>query len=382
MVVLTSGVKIDALSFEQRIDACTVVRRSAVLADKESRYLLALVQPEEKASITEVRDALLSLNASLPFEKRLHAEHIFVVETLPLTPKLTLDRKKIKHMLSTSNDHGDIACIFPAPHLPSFSSPPGSTIFPRLFERVAEVVSSTLKVPLGAVTSAGASLLSLPFTSLSAVQLAKALQLEFSLSVSAAQLYSIRTVDDLCHMLGDLQKPEKARGEQNRGCDTPILSMFDSTIPPAGAEDLVITGAACRFVGGIDSLDSFWSALLAPDAFLQSIDRSRPASRWPRFSSEKNMFPSGWLGPSVTDTISSFANFFGFTLNEAEEMSVNARLVLQLGYQAIEDAGIAPHSLNGKEWGVFTSVNDSGWSLSRAAKHELQGECLASAVTD
>ncbi|PFH50122.1 hypothetical protein AMATHDRAFT_145969, partial [Amanita thiersii Skay4041] len=46
-------------------------------------------------------------------------------------------------------------------------------------------------------------------------------------------------------------------------------------------------------------------------------------------------------------------------------MSPNARLALKLGYEAIEDAGIAPTTLNGKSWGVFTAVNDSGWGKKR-----------------
>ena len=48
------------------------------------------------------------------------------------------------------------------------------------------------------------------------------------------------------------------------------------------------------------------------------------------------------------------------------------------GGTSIEDSGIAPKSLSGKNWGVFTSVNDSGWKEQRVEELDLKGVPLHS----
>ncbi|TFY77731.1 hypothetical protein EWM64_g6280, partial [Hericium alpestre] len=58
--------------------------------------------------------------------------------------------------------------------------------------------------------------------------------------------------------------------------------------------------------------------------------------------------------------------------HEVVEMPPNIRLRMQMGYRALEDAGIAPRSLYGKPWGMFTSVNDSGWGERRFSEMDLE----------
>ncbi|KIJ54123.1 hypothetical protein M422DRAFT_154033, partial [Sphaerobolus stellatus SS14] len=140
-------------------------------------------------------------------------------------------------------------------------------------------------------------------------------------------------------------------------------------------DEIVITGATCRFPGGITSLDGFWSALLAPSVHLASLSRRRPDSRWPYPHYNENlMYPTGWLedaSAALTNTV-SFAEFFGLGAREVEYMSPNARIVLQLGYEAILDAGVRPGSLDKKNWGIFTSMNDSGWKEKRVSDTNLR----------
>ncbi|EPQ51410.1 hypothetical protein GLOTRDRAFT_49200 [Gloeophyllum trabeum ATCC 11539] len=82
----------------------------------------------------------------------------------------------------------------------------------------------------------------------------------------------------------------------------------------------------------------------------------------------------GWLDLRPLDDVHSFSTFFNIPPPEAAAMSPNARLVMQHGYNALEDAGMAPRSVSGRRWGIFTSLNDSGWREYRFSKLSLQGE--------
>ncbi|EPQ51312.1 thiolase-like protein, partial [Gloeophyllum trabeum ATCC 11539] len=120
-----------------------------------------------------------------------------------------------------------------------------------------------------------------------------------------------------------------------------------------------IAGAACRLPGGIDSLDKLWSVLLHPEDFAAQLGTAAPSSRWKADLNDE--LPMGWLSEPLLDDDISFSEFFNISPADVKCMSPNARLVLQLAYNAIEDAGIAPRSLVGQKWSVYTSTNDSCW---------------------
>ena len=361
-----------------------------ILGNSTGDALVALIQPHAAGITTMSRlaliDAVLNLNASLPVEKRLRRENIHIVSDLPLTTKFTINRKKVKKIFSEMRSDSDIPTFFPPPP-PLVPFPTGhddaTTPFissirssgdPDLRRRVAELLARIFSVHQSHFDGPDASLVDIPLTSLSSVRLAKALQDEFSVGMTSAQLYGIHNIDDLCVVLSSQRvglatyTPSEPSGTWP---DVPVAGVR----PPQPDEGIAITGAACRFVGGINSTDSLWSALLSPDTFLANLSRQRPSSRWEQpHANEDMMLPSGWLDSAAIDNVSSVAEFFGISPHSARAMSPNARLVLQLGYEAIEDAGIAPRTLTGKNWGVFTSVNDSGWRERRVNASDLQGE--------
>ncbi len=378
MIVLTSGVKVDALFLERILDATPGIFRSALMGSILGDSVVVLVQPDlvaaDPARWHELIDAVQGLNLSLPYDKRLRRDNIFIVNDLPVTSKFTLNRKMLKYIFKGIEKDADIPLFFPSPTLIGSNSPSNHIPISKPFiSRVASLLSRVFSVPSAFFENPSATFVDLPLTSLSSIQLAKTLQEELKVHVTAAQLYGIHSMKDLCALLSS--------GPDNK--DT-ILSLPRPSVaskPPIDDQrgDIVISGAACRFVGGIDSMDAFWAALLSPTAFLQNLSRERPESRWKRgHPNEELMYPSGWLDLADHDNGSSFAEFFGFSPNEAGTMSPNAKLVLQLGYQAIEDSGIAPKSLSGQNWGVFTSVNDSGWKEHRVAELGLKGALLLS----
>jgi len=387
-VVFESGVKIDALALERVLDSGGFnIQRSAILSNVAGDSLVALIQPHSLllpvgGAIESIVDIVLDLNASIPFEKRLRREHIFIVNDLPVTTKQTLNRKKLKKIFKEMQKDEDIPRLFPPP--PTVMDNHDQAVKPdlrptyeqqELRTRILRLLTHIYSVPERYFAAQNASLTDIPLTSLSAVQLAKALKDEFSTEVTAAQLYGIHSVDDLYALVS-------SSGSQ-QSIDAPTSSWppynesenIPNEIRGLATPEIAITGSACRFVGGIESLDAYWSALLAPEVFVKNLQRGRPQSRWGkgRGDNRSDIFPMGWLEDSAIENLKSFAKFFGLSPLEAKNMSPNARLALQLGYLAVEDACIAPRSLYGRNWGIFTCVNDSGWREHRLEKSSLEG---------
>lgn len=110
---------------------------------------------------------------------------------------------------------------------------------------------------------------------------------------------------------------------------------------------------ACRFPGGADDLDSYWSILESGVDATSEI----PAERWnvdELYSSEPaEGMMSTRRGGFVHDMCGFDAAFFGISEAEARGMDPQHRMLLETTWTALEDAGIAPLSLRGSRTGVF-----------------------------
>lgn len=127
------------------------------------------------------------------------------------------------------------------------------------------------------------------------------------------------------------------------------------------AEPIAIVGIGCRLPGGASSPGQFWANLLDGVSGVVEV----PEERW---SLEGFYDPEpGKPGRSVTkwggfvDRIDQFdAGFFGISPREAAEMDPQQRLMLQVAWEALEDAGVPADGLAGTMTGVFVgvSIND------------------------
>ena len=116
-------------------------------------------------------------------------------------------------------------------------------------------------------------------------------------------------------------------------------------------------GLSCRLPGA-DGPDKFWNLLCEG----RSAVRLVPGSRW-----SQDQFPDG-AGPCFSgslgaryggfiDGVDLFdAAFFGISPREAMEMDPQQRVALELGWEALEDAGIVPADLQGERAGVFVGA--------------------------
>ncbi|WP_187414402.1 type I polyketide synthase [Nonomuraea sp. PA05] len=116
---------------------------------------------------------------------------------------------------------------------------------------------------------------------------------------------------------------------------------------------IAVIGAACRFPGGIDSLDSLWSFLADGRDAVSEV----PPDRWDQ--SELLGLPAEAAGRMRWgcfldgDVYAYEPGFFGITTQEAPWVDPQHRLLLELAWEACEHSGIAPCSLAGSLTGTF-----------------------------
>lgn len=130
-----------------------------------------------------------------------------------------------------------------------------------------------------------------------------------------------------------------------------------ATEPEHDFDAIAVIGLGCRLPGGIDSPAAFWEMLSSGRDAIGEV----PEGRWSAYESIgpktakalKNVTRQGGF---LTDAAQFDAAFFGITPREAELMDPQQRIVLEVVWEALEHAGVPPHSLAGTDAGVFVGV--------------------------
>ncbi len=156
-------------------------------------------------------------------------------------------------------------------------------------------------------------------------------------------------------------------------------------LPVLAAEPIAIVGMGCRFPGGVDSPAGLWDLLRHGVDAITEI----PADRWDR---------EAWYDPDpeapdkttirhggFIDDVAGFdAGLFRISPREARCMDPQHRLLLEVAWQALENAGQDPQRLMGTNTGVFIGfMNNDYASLAELAElegHLATGNGISNAV--
>jgi acyl transferase domain-containing protein/acyl-CoA synthetase (AMP-forming)/AMP-acid ligase II/acyl carrier protein len=223
--------------------------------------------------------------------------------------------------------------------------------------------------------------------SLAAVGLAADLEQWLGRPVSETLVYDYPTIDAIARHLAPGAAAEAAPA------DAP------STTAAGG---LAVIGMACRFPGASDPR-AFWHLLQHGIDAIGDV----PASRWNAARMSQAADDDGgsaagagvdrdaaaaWRGPArggdgaraakvesaalrvggFLDDVAGFdAAFFGIAPREADRMDPQQRLVLEIGWAALEDAGLAPERLAGSRTGVFLGISHSDYARMLMARGEI-----------
>ncbi|MBP2707760.1 SDR family NAD(P)-dependent oxidoreductase [Microbispora sp. RL4-1S] len=124
-------------------------------------------------------------------------------------------------------------------------------------------------------------------------------------------------------------------------------------------EPVAIVGMACRFPGG-GTVEDFWALLRDGGSPVREV----PASRWNAddYYDPDPRAPGAMYTKSGTflDDIAGWdAEFFGLSPREALRMDPHQRLLLELTWEGLENAGLAPSRLAGSRTGVTVGYMDT-----------------------
>ena len=119
---------------------------------------------------------------------------------------------------------------------------------------------------------------------------------------------------------------------------------------------IAVIGRACRLPGA-KSVERLWSLLSEGRCAVTEI----PSDRWSR---ERFYHPRGnergrsytWSAGVLDDIWGFDPAVFGISPREAEAMDPQQRLVLELTWEALEDAGLRPSQIAGSETGVYVGA--------------------------
>ncbi|WP_411025466.1 beta-ketoacyl synthase N-terminal-like domain-containing protein, partial [Salmonella sp. s55004] len=126
--------------------------------------------------------------------------------------------------------------------------------------------------------------------------------------------------------------------------------------PPPGAFPVAIVGIGCRMPGGINTTDKYWDVLKEGRECIQDI----PPDRWVIDSFyDPDQTKQGKMATKrcgFIDDVNGFDNlFFKISPREAASMDPQQRHLLEVSWEAFEDAGILPENLKEK-CGVFVGI--------------------------
>jgi acyl transferase domain-containing protein len=132
-------------------------------------------------------------------------------------------------------------------------------------------------------------------------------------------------------------------------------------------EPIAVVGMACRFPGGANP-EEFWEFLARGGDAIREI----PADRWdvdayydPDPDAKGKMY-TRW-GAFLPDFDHFSAGFFGISPREAQFMDPQQRQLLEVHWEALENAGIVPQRLAQQQVGVFVGIGTTDYGDLQAA---------------
>lgn len=124
-------------------------------------------------------------------------------------------------------------------------------------------------------------------------------------------------------------------------------------------EPIAVIGIGCRYSGDIHNLDDFWRMLIERKSTLSDVPDDRFSNVDALIDPERGMRKivtgrGGWL-----QQLKDFdAKFFRISPREAEKIDPHQRLMLEVTFEALEDAGLKLEDV----WGSRTGVYAGMWS--------------------
>ncbi|WP_434049273.1 amino acid adenylation domain-containing protein [Marinobacter salarius] len=176
-------------------------------------------------------------------------------------------------------------------------------------------------------------------TSLEALKLATLLERTFEVELSATFVFEYPTIQQQANFFATRSNADDTEASARRG--------------DRNNNEFAIIGMACRFPGA-NNLDEYWQNLLAGK---ETVSFFTDDELSPDVSAEERSNPAYVKAKGIVEGYDRFdAKFFGISPIEARVMDPQQRILLELSWHALEDAGIPPGDAQYRT-GVFAGMN-------------------------
>lgn len=330
-----------------------VGRAAAFSRDVSGEEVLVVVAEVDKAAFASADDAAAAMREIISRKHGLQIDDILFVPsgTLPRTGSGKLQRR----LCRTRYLAGGLEIIARATRRPAPSTERLQRLAADLRSHVRLALAQRVGIPEDEIGER-------PFAeygldSLGAVSLAAELAEHLGRPLSPAVLFDHPTVDALVRYL--------TQGAAGDAAARAAGHAGEVAVPVA------IIGMGCRFPGGA-GLDDYWRVLRDGIDAVGDV----PAARWdaaalydpePGVSGKTNSRWGGFIeGVDLFDR-----ELFGMSERAASDTDPQHRLLLEVAWETLEDANIAPESLAASATGVFLGISQSDYGrLTLARVHD------------
>ncbi|MFI9424046.1 SDR family NAD(P)-dependent oxidoreductase [Streptomyces achromogenes] len=187
----------------------------------------------------------------------------------------------------------------------------------------------------------------LGFDSLAAIELRNSLSAELGRRLSATLVFDHPSPDALATHLGTLIGDAPAASRGARGARA-----------ARAGEPLAIVGLACRYPGDVRTPQDLWRLVADGTDAITAFPADRGWDVDRIVDPTRSRPDTSYVGEGgfLHDAGDFDAAFFGISPKEALVMDPQQRLLLETSWEALESAGIDPHTLKGSRTGVFAGV--------------------------
>jgi len=270
----------------------------------------------------------------------------------------------------------------------------------ELVEQLKELLSRLEKDGLDQTIDADIPFMEMGLDSIELVELRSLVNKALRLKLATTIFFKFTTINALAEHLAELVPASRNLGrssaervsESQNSISSPLTvglasmpdeeqtqsSVVDEVIPNHGRwsqsgirkshareSDIAIIGLALHFPGEVKSREQLWELLSQGQSAIRPL--SEPRWSWPEsvdIDGQKSYLKQAGF---ASDIDRFDADFFHISPKEAELMDPQQRMVMQLAWQALEDAGYKASSLRGSNTGVY--IGACHFDYSELAKH-------------